>query len=417
MMYDLLKEHADYLADKAVKFTSELVSTPSPSYFEKNVAELVEKKMKELGYDKVIVDNAGNVFGIIFGIDSEPTLLLNSHMDTVMPDESNQLSRQVGSLWEIPPYSGAIENGRLYGVGSADCKSGLAMQIYAGHLLKRSLLPLRGNLIVAATVSEENGLSIGVKHLISNTLAGMKMKVDYIVLGEPTNLGLFYGHDGWAEFRIGLDSPNPNFLHEAADTVFQNLYFQSQVKEIPDGIEMLNVNRPKYDDTHNAASIFMNRRLFANDNTEELLQRVKKDSFQNVKNESGLNIDIKIREEIQQLSNGKAMQVRYISSAWETDPFSQLMDRARQALVSAGVKSQPGKWRLPQLGMGTAGSVLTKKFNIPTIGYGPGKEENVHIPNEFVEIDNIRKGILGTASIIHNLIGVPVFGWPTDLDF
>ena len=93
------------------------------------------------------------------------------------------------------------------------------------------------------------------------------------------------------------------------------------------------------------------------------------------------------------------------------------MDRARQALSSAGCKTQPGKWRLPRIGMGTAGSVLTKKFNVPTIGYGPGNEEAAHTANEYVEIDKITEGILGTASIIHNLVGIPVFGWTTDLDF
>ena len=39
-------------------------------------------------------------------------------------------------------------NGRLYGLGAADCKGGLAAQIFAGALLERSMLPLRGNLVV-----------------------------------------------------------------------------------------------------------------------------------------------------------------------------------------------------------------------------------------------------------------------------
>jgi acetylornithine deacetylase/succinyl-diaminopimelate desuccinylase-like protein len=408
-MYTLMKEHANYLGSKAADFASELVRTPSPSLCENNVAKLVERKMNQLGYDKVIVDDFGNVFGIMFGTEGAPVVLLNSHMDTVTSNETS-------GLWEMPPYSGEISVGKLYGVGSSDCKGGLAAQTYAGYLLKRVLLPLRGTLIVAATVSEENGLSLGIRHLISTTLAEMKIKVDYAILGEPTDLGLFYGHDGWAGFEIGLDSPDPNFLRDAANIVFQNLLNASEVKGIPGYTQLMNVDEPKFNAENGDACIIFNRRLFPNEDTESLAGKIKEFSLQNIPTKKPVNIDVKVREEVQKLQSGRTIQVRYATSAWETDPFSPLMDRARQALASAGCKNQPGKWRLPQLGMGTAGSILTKEFNIPTIGYGPGKEEVAHSENEYVELDKITEAILGTASIVHSLVGIPVFGWTTDID-
>ncbi len=410
-MYTLLREHAESLRQKASAFTSELIRTPSVSYNESEVAKLVEMKMKELGYDKVITDDFGNVFGILYGYENGPTLLLNSHMDTVAPDEN-------AVEWKGSPYSGKIMNGKIYGVGSADCKSGLAVQIYAAHmLLHRALIPLRGNVIVAATVSEENGLSLGVQHLISKSLADMKIKVDYAILGEPTNLGLFYGHDGWAKFNIGLDSPNPNFLKEAANAIYQNLFNASKANQNDGNEDFMSVHQPEFENNYQDARIILNRRLYKNEDTGKLIENIKDLTIQNVKEKKSVNLDIKLREEIQKLANGDIVQVRYLSSAWETSPFSPLMDRARQALSSAKCKTFPGKWRLPRIGMGTAGSVLTKKFNIPTIGYGPGNEDVIHAAGEYVEADNIVEGILGTASIIHNLVGIPVFGWTSDLDF
>ncbi len=408
-MYKLLKEHANYLGKEAARFTSELVRTPSQSLCEIDVAKIVERRMNELGYDKVIVDDFGNVFGIIYGVESGPTVLLNSHMDTVDADTEN-------SNWDMPPYSGEVEGDRLYGLGSSDCKSGIAVQVYAGYLLKRALLPLRGNLIVAATVSEENGLSLGVQHLLTRTLADMKIKVDYAILGEPTDLGLFYGHDGWAEFKIGLDSPNPNFLHDAAQTVFRNLLSATQAKGLPGFIELMNVREPRFDHEKGDAYITFNRRLFSDDDTETLTERIKQFSLRDLRERNDLNLDIQIREEAQRLSNGQTVQVRYLSDAWETNPFSPIMDRSRQALASAGCKNQPGKWRLPRLGMGTAGSVLTKRFGIPTIGYGPGREDEAHAPNEYVALGRITEGVLGTAAIVHSLAGIPVFGWTSDLE-
>ena len=417
-MYTLLKEHANSLSKKAVDFAAELVRTPSVSLCESHVAKLVERKMNELGYDKVLTDDFGNVFGIIYGIEKNPTVLLTSHMDTVMASEDPG--------WELSPYSGEINDGRIYGLGAADCKAGLSMQIYAGYLLKQALLPLRGTLIVAATVSEENGLSLGIQHLISKTLADMKIKVDYAILGEPTDLNLFYGHDGWVEYKIGMDAPNPNFLRDTANAVFQNLLEASGTKGVPGLVELMSVGEPQFDSSNGKAHahIIFNRRLFKDENADAIVDKIRDYSLQNLPwqaasvNRGGddFNLDIKIREESQKLQSGEKVQVRYLSKAWETDPFSPLMDRARQALTSAGCKSQPGKWRLPRLGMGTAGSVLTKKLGIPTIGYGPGKENVAHTINEYVDVQNISEGILGTASIVHSLAGVPVFGWTSDLE-
>jgi len=422
-MYNFLKEQANYLGRNAAEFTSELVRTPSPSLCEKNIAKIIERKMNELGYDKVVMDDFGNVFGIIYGIDSKPTVLLNSHMDTIMADESPE--------WQVSPYSGKIRDGRIYGLGTTDCKGGLAVQMYVGHLLKRALLPMRGNLIVAATVLEENGLSLGLQHLISKTLTDMKIKIDYAILGEPTGLGLYYGHDGWVEFEIGIsaaasgflrgDSADANFLQDTANVVLHDLVNVSQENEFPGQPEMMSIKQPEFDHENGNAFILFNRRLLANENADGLAKEFK-ESLSKIssrsleRNKKDLNFDVRIHEEARRLDNGETVQVRYLRSAWETDPFSPLMDRARQALSSAGCKLQPGKWQLPRLGMGTAGSILTKKFKIPTIGYGPGTEEAAHSPNENVEISNITEAILGTAAIVHSLAGIPVFGWTADLE-
>ena len=74
----------------------------------------------------------------------------------------------------------------------------LAAQAYAGPLLKQCLSPLRDNLVVSATVAEENGASVGMHTLIERTLSKLGMRPTVVILGEPTGLGLYYGHDGWS---------------------------------------------------------------------------------------------------------------------------------------------------------------------------------------------------------------------------
>jgi acetylornithine deacetylase/succinyl-diaminopimelate desuccinylase-like protein len=64
--------------------------------------------------------------------------------------------------------------------------------------------------------------------------------------------------------------------------------------------------------------------------------------------------------------------------------------------------------------MGTAGSVLVGEHAIPTVGFGPGHEEQAHREGESVPIAKLVDCSYGTAAIVHSLVGVPVFGWIPD---
>ena len=106
--------------------------------------------------------------------------------------------------------------------------------------------------------------------------------------------------------------------------------------------------------------------------------------------------------------------VKNVVNAWMTDPYHPLIERSRQTLNAAGLVAKPLKWQLNRLEMGTAGNVLVNEFNIPTVGYGPGSLAMAHAANEYVETENIPRAAYGTASVVHSLIGYPVFGWTSD---
>ena len=90
--------------------------------------------------------------------------------------------------------------------------------------------------------------------------------------------------------------------------------------------------------------------------------------------------------------------------------FAMLLSLLRK-IHEAQLSVRAGKWELSRFGMGTAGSVTTNTFDLPTIGYGPGNERAAHASGEHVSLDSITKAVYGTASIVHGLIGIPVFGW------
>lgn len=94
-----------------------------------------------------------------------------------------------------------------------------------------------------------------------------------------------------------------------------------------------------------------------------------------------------------------------------TDLLHPMVERAREALLTAGLRWDPEKWHLDRLGMGTAGSMLTRDFGIPTIGFGPGDEAQAHAVNQSVSIFRLTEATYGTVVLMHGLIGAPLKGW------
>ena len=402
-MYNLLKGKNEGLKEDLVAFTQKLIRTPSTSLGESGVASLVENELKQVQCDKVFRDDVGNVVGLVLGREAEPTVLLNCHMDTIPVSQE--------SLWKESPVSGSITNGQIYGIGAADCKGGLAAHVYTAALLKRSLLPLRGNLVVAATVAEENGCSIGVRHLMEKTLPELNLKPSYAILGEPTGLGLYYGHDGWIEMDIQVEGNNPFLVDDAANAIFDE-YSNRRDNET----SSVTLRRPQFrnDGGRRQATIQMNRRLRPSENVSAIVTQTKHEAAMAAQATGTVAVAVAVRQEKQKLYTGQSTMVRHVVNAWTTDPFHVLMERARQALSAAGCSVRPGKWSLDRIGMGTAGSVLTNEFHVPTIGYGPGTELMAHAVDESVSIDNLSEAVYGTAAIAHGLIGIPVFGWTAD---
>ncbi len=407
-MYDILRSRNDFLKDDVINFTKQLINCKSHSLHEDKTADLCEKKMEELGYDKVFKDSSGNVIGIIYGRKYSPTVLLNCHMDTVIPSDETK--------WINNPYKAVEKNNKIFGLGASDCKAGLAAQIFTGALLKNSLLPLNGNLIVAATVAEENGLSVGIKSLLKKTLKELNLKPDYVILGEPTDLNIYYGHDGWAQYDIVIDGNNSNEVINSVNKIYDNFSsISNSANNNSINIENLFVkkldSRKSKKNTYN--EILCSKRLTGNEHYTDFLKQINNNGnllsvYPNV------DVQVKVHEEKQKLYTGINTIIKYVSNAWETDPFGYLIQRTGQSLEAAGLEVKRGKWKLKKLGMGTAGSVISNDFNIPVIGFGPGDEKNAHEVNECVEIDKITECVYGTASIVHSLIGVPVFGWTSD---
>ena len=154
---------------------------------ESAVADAIAAEMRQLGLDVSVeeaVPGRPNVIGVLEGRAKGRSIMFCGHTDTV------------GVAGMNDPFTPIERDGRLYGRGTQDMKSGVAAMISAaGTLAQRGLAA--GRVIVAAVVDEEHS-SIGADALVKNWTA------DAAVVTEPTDLEIAVGHKGfaWVEVEV-----------------------------------------------------------------------------------------------------------------------------------------------------------------------------------------------------------------------
>ena len=200
----------DQLLADCVGFTQRLIQTPSMSHEEGQLAELIAAEMRRLRFDEVTIDGIGNVIGRIRGQDPDlPALVLNSHTDHVDPGDPD--------LWPVPPFSGAIVDGRILGRGACDIKGPLAVQVYSMAALLRAGERPRCDVVFTGVVQEEVG-GAGAQYWVEN----LDYPVALVVLGEPSDNRIALGHRGllqtWITFTgrsvhasVPETGENPNY--------------------------------------------------------------------------------------------------------------------------------------------------------------------------------------------------------------
>ncbi|WP_295764368.1 M20 family metallopeptidase [uncultured Oscillibacter sp.] len=182
-MNEQMKAIAAKYKDEIVRTASELIQRDSQSLHEGEVAAYIQKKMEALGYDEVSVDRYGSIFGTVRGTGGGSSVTLNCHMDVV--DAGDE------SRWEHPPYSGAVEGGRIWGRGASDTKGTMAIQLYTPILLREAGLLPKGDVVTSCVIAEE----IAGFGTMVQAREG-RMLTDYAIIGEATENDIAIGSRG-----------------------------------------------------------------------------------------------------------------------------------------------------------------------------------------------------------------------------
>jgi len=168
----------DHPFQTAINLLCRLIATPSLSREEEQTATLIEQFLKEQGCTTF---RKGNNVWVQSMIDEKlPVILLNSHHDTVKPVAS----------WIRDPFAPVVENGRLYGLGSNDAGASLVcLMMTFLHFAKQSDRTF--NLIYAATAEEEITGKNGIALILEDLGA-----LDLAIVGEPTQMQMAVAEKG-----------------------------------------------------------------------------------------------------------------------------------------------------------------------------------------------------------------------------
>ncbi len=156
---------------------------------ESEIAQYIGEYLKKMGLDvhyQEVEKNRINVIGILKGTGGGQSIMLNGHTDTVSVERMG-----------IDPFDPENKDGRIYGRGSFDMKSGMAAQIMAVQSIIESGNILKGDVILTFVADEEYA-SIGTEAILKEYTANAA------IICEPTNLDIIISHKGFAWIRIEI---------------------------------------------------------------------------------------------------------------------------------------------------------------------------------------------------------------------
>lgn len=334
---------------EALTLLKRIIPIPSYSGQEEGVARLVRGFLEEKGIPFQTHRNNTWVLPASYQ-PSRPTVLLNSHIDTVKPTAG----------WNTDPFIPTEEGGKLYGLGSNDAGGPLVSLIAAFiYFAKGNELPY--NLVLSATAEEENSGANGVASILN-----LLPPIDLAIVGEPTCMNMAVAERGLivldckAVGRSGHAARNEgvNALYLALDDInwFRSYCFP-KVSEVLSGVKMT-ITQIKSGYQHNVVP--------------DLCEFV---------------VDIRTNE---CYTNQQVLDIVRSNVACEVTPRSLRLNSSSVPF------DHPIVMAANSLGISTYGSPTCSDMAImpyPSVKIGPGDSARSHTPNEYIVPEEIERGI------------------------
>lgn len=352
---------ANILYEEAVQLLKQLISTPSFSKEESETAAIIGKFLALKGVAASRVGN--NIYALNQHFDAtKPTILLNSHHDTVKPNKG----------YTVDPFQPNEKDGKLFGLGSNDA-GGCLVSLIATFVHFYSQQHLKYNLVLAATAEEEisgtGGIELTIPHL---------PVIDCAIVGEPTQMQMAVAERGlmvldcMAYGKAGHAARNEgeNAIYKAINDIhwFQNYRFEKNSDLLGPckfSVTSIETENKQHNVVPAQCKYIVDVRVNELYSFEELLQLIKAN--------------------VQSEVTPRSTRLRSTSISLE------------HSLVKAGL----------ELGRTYYGSPTTSDkalMPFPSLKMGPGDSARSHTADEFVYLDEIKEGIGLYVEVLNKLM-------------
>lgn len=355
------------------QFLRDLIRLPGESCGEKEVIARIKEEMEKLNYDRVEVDPMGNVLGYM---GDGPTLIaFDAHIDTVGVGNINN--------WKFDPYEGYENDEEIGGRGASDQLGGIVSAVYGAKIMKELNLLAGCTALVTGTVQEEDCDGLCWQYIIEES----KIRPDFVVITEPTNNNINRGQRGRMEIRVDVKGVS---CHGSAPERGDNAIYKmgeiiQDVKEKANhladddflGKGTMTISQVFYTSPSRCAvadscAISIDRRLTVGETYLTSLKEIEE--LPSVKKHGAV------------VSMYKYDSPAYTGLVYPTDCYfpTWLIPRDHKATIALekAHKELYGDVKVDKWTFSTNGVSIMGRHDIPCIGFGPGKEEEAHAPNE-----------------------------------
>ena len=337
------------LGDNAVELLKNLISIPSFSKEEDKTADLIEGYLQGKGVKTHRQQNNVWVFNQNFSPE-KPTILLNSHHDTVRPN----------SGYTLDPFTPIVKDGKLYGLGSNDA-GGALVSLMATFIYFYKSEDLKYNIVYAATAEEENSGLDGVESILPHF-----GNFEFAIVGEPTEMQMAIAEKGLMVVDCEASGTSSHAAHPNDDNAIYNA-----IKDIE---WIKNYQFP------NKSEILGDVKM-----TVTVINAGKLHNM--VPNTCTFTIDVRTTD---QYTNREVLEIIRENIKSNAEPRSFRLNSSsisvEHPIVKAGL----------ELGRTTYGSPTTSDQAVipyPSLKMGPGLSARSHSSDEFIDVDEIYEGI------------------------
>jgi len=359
------------------KFLRDLIAIPSTSCNEEKVVERIVEEMSALGYDEVIVDPMGNVMGRMGS--GAKVIAFDGHIDTVDVGEPGN--------WHVDPFEGSEDDTYIYGRGASDQEGGFVAAVYAGKVIKDLGLDKDYTLWVVGSVQEEDCDGLCWQYILDEGI----IKPELVVLTEPTALRIHRGHRGRMEIKVTVKGVS---AHGSAPERGDNAIYK--MASILQELEALNhrltedaflgagtltvseifFSSPSRCAVADGCSVSVDRRLTWGETAALAIEEIS-----NLTSVVESKASVEMYRYKRASYKGLEKEVPCYFPTWVIDENHIACKGMVQAYTHLFEQSPVvDKWTFS-----TNGVAIMGIHDIPCIGFGPGREEEAHAPNEKIE--------------------------------